>query len=161
LNVKVPVVCQSCNSGSMSQITERFKDTFKHAIRDGVEMCILPSGIALIAVFTFMKAVVANHAIIENDEPFFTRAARERFGKSLQVPPIGIRMWIGCFQSEALHNTRCVPTILSGNGPLEGLQFFAFTYVVGHLVLQLCASRWKHVHRRGQGFIPMLRPDSY
>ena len=148
----------------MSKITSRFKDTFAYAIRDGSEMCILPNGLALLATFTFMKAVVANHAIIEENDKsysFFTRPVRERFGRSLEIPPVGIRMWIGAFQGEALYGGRCVPALLSGNGPLQDVQFLTFTYVVGHLVLQLCASRWKDIHYRRHPVIPMLRPDPF
>jgi hypothetical protein len=107
-----------------------------------------------------VKAIVSNHAIIEEDEPFFPLSVRQRLGKSLEVPSAGIRMWISAFQGEALHSTKSSPYVLSGTGPLKGLQFFGYTYVVGQLVLQLCASRWKNVHHRGRPIL-MLRRVPY
>jgi hypothetical protein len=163
LEMQLSVVCERCNNNWMSQVTKRIKQTFAYAIRDGSSLCILPTGIALLAAFTLMKAVCFNHEILsEDEEPFFTRACRERLGKSLEVPSVALRMWIGAFQGKALHSTKASPMLLSSSAPpLQGMQYFAFTYVVGKIVLQLCAGRWKNVHHRGGSIIPMLAPDPY
>src|SRR5690348_12898588 len=78
LEEKLPVVCRDCNCGWMSQLTKRIKTLVQYVIRDGAKICLLPEGISLIAAFTFMKAICADHAICEDREPFFTRATRER-----------------------------------------------------------------------------------
>jgi|SRR5579859_359349 len=160
LDEKLPVVCTPCNTGWMSHVTGSVKTLVQYLVRDGAEVSILPSGIALLAAFTLMKATVANHAIAEDCEPFFTRADRDNLRRSLTVPASGLKMWIGAFQGKFLYSGKFVPAILSPNGPLEGVEYFTFTYVIGHLVLQLCASRWKNVLHRG--FPPVtLRPNAY
>ena len=76
-NEQLPVVCEPCNSGWMSILTHRVKQTFSRAILDGEPFMLDLRDAALFAAFSFMKAVITNHAL--PDEPFFTRAARERF----------------------------------------------------------------------------------
>jgi len=162
LKEKLAVVCHDCNSGWMSQITKRTKIAFEAVIVERRPLCILPSGIALLAAFTFMKAAVGATDIAQNDEAFFTRAQRERFRKSLAVPEFGVRMWIGAFQGKALHGGRFVPATLSTDEPqLRGIEYFTFTYLVGHLVLQLLAGRFKDVRQRRHRPLPMLRPDPF
>lgn len=134
---------------------------FESVIIDGTPLCILPSGIVLLASFTFMKAAVAATQIAENNEAFFTRAQRERFRKSLATPDVGVRMWIGAFQGKALHSGRFVPAVLSSQAPqLRGVEYFTFTYLAGHLLLQLLAGRFKDIRHRTRD-LPMLRPDPF
>ena len=163
LGEKLSVVCHDCNTRWMSQITNRVKIGFQSVIIDGSPLCILPSGIALLAAFTFMKAAVAASDIAQNSEAFFTRAQRERLRKSLEVPiDHTVRIWIAAFKGKALDSGRFVPSILSSEAPqLCGVEYFTFTYLVGHLLLQLLAGRFKYVHHRGIGLLPMLRPDHY
>jgi len=140
LDEKLPVVCHDCNTRRMSRISNGIKIAFESLMVDGNQLCILPTGVALLAAFTFMKAAVAATQIAENNEAFFTRAQRERLRKSLGVPDIGVRMWIGKFKGKPLHNGRFVPAILSSRAPqLRGVEYFTFTYLVGHLLLQLLA----------------------
>jgi hypothetical protein len=159
---KLPVVCHDCNTRWMSQITKMVKVGFESAIVHGSPLCILPSGIVLLAAFTFMKAAVAASDLAQDDEAFFTRAQRESLRTSLAVPEVGVRMWIGTFKGQALYSRRFVPAILSSEAPqLRGVEYFTFTYLTGHLLLQLLAGRFKYVHNRGRGLLPMLRPDAY
>jgi hypothetical protein len=48
----------------------------------------------------------------------------------------------------------------SAPGPLHGIEFGSFTYIVGKLTLQLLAPRWKHISQRGSPVIS-LTPDVY
>jgi hypothetical protein len=148
LKEKLPTVCEKCNNTWMSDITERVKQNFQDAIINGATLALPARDIALLSAFTFMKAVVAGHAI-PGAEPFFTRAARERFRQSLAVPP-HVQMWIAAYQGRYRYSGKCNAGILvaTDDGPYEGIEFFAFTYVVGHLVLQLLAPRWKDVRHR-------------
>lgn len=158
INEKLPVVCEKCNNTWMSDLTGRVKQFFKDAIIDGTTLNLEPNSIALLAAFAFLKAVVANHAIPNND-PFFTRAARERFRQSLVIPPHA-QMWVAAYQGPYRYSGKCnagilVPTDL---GPYQKIEFFAFTYVVGHLVLQVLAPRWKDVRDRGSA-LPLHEPQ--
>jgi len=160
LREKLPVVCAECNSGWMSVLTERVRLVFGRAMIDGEPFSLGPRDAALLAAFTTMKAVVTNHAV-END-PFFTRAAREKLRTSLIVPPM-TKMWLSAFQGAARLSTKSNLYMVSQTepgGPLSGMQFLGFTYVVGHLTLQLLAPRWKHIHDRGKPLLS-LNPNAY
>lgn len=166
LNEKIPAVCPECNTQWMSQLTKQTKLTFESAIVGGSPLCVLPRGIVLLAAFTFMKAAVAATQFAEGlgkgDEAFFTRRQRERLRESLEVPTDDtVRMWIATFKGKALNSGRFVPAILSSDNPqLRGVQYFTITYMVGHLLLQFLAARWKDVRHRGLP-LPMLRPDAF
>lgn len=161
LKEKLPVVCERCNNTWMSDISREVKQGFSAAIVDGYKLSVLPSGIALLSAFTFMKAVVADHASQrENDEAFFSTAARERLRKSRAIPA-EVQMWVASFYGAHAYSGKFVPAILTADpGPLFGVQFFTFTYVVGHVVLQLLTPRWKDVRLRGQ-LLPVIKPDAY
>lgn len=162
IDEKLPLVCEKCNSGWMSQITNRICQTFGDAIVGGAALSVLPIGIELLTSFIFLKAVLGAQLISEKDEAFFTRAERERLRKSLAIPSNGINMWVGAFKGNALHSGRFAPGILTSTAPqLSGIEYFTFTYVIGRLVLQLLAARWKNVRHRGIGYVPMLIPDPY
>jgi hypothetical protein len=144
----------------MSDVTNRVKEAFSDAIVSGASLSLAAEEIRLLASFTFMKAVVADHAI-EKDEPFFAKAVRERLRQSLDVPA-GVKMWIAAYQGAYRYSGKCVNTILSSDqpGPLLGVEFYSFTYVVGRLAVQLLASRWKDIRGRGH-LAPLLKPNPY
>jgi hypothetical protein len=154
LSEKLPVVCRECNNGWMGALTSKTKDVFSRAILDGEPFSLGVRDAALLAAFTFMKAVVTNHTI--DDEPFFTRAARENFRTSLIIPP-SVKAWLAAYEGEfkmsAKSNLSIVST--SGPGPLYGMEFCSFTYVVGKLALQLLAPRWKHIKNRGRQLLSL------
>jgi hypothetical protein len=154
---KLPVVCEKCNNTWMSDLTGRVKDHFQDAIIDGTPFSLSLRDAALLAAFTFLKAVVADHAI-EKDNSFFTRAARERFRESLAVPP-EVQMWIAAYQGVQRYSGRCSNAILTPNesSPLYGIEFYSFTYVVGQLALQVHSARWKQAYRRITP-LPVLTP---
>jgi hypothetical protein len=154
---KLPVVCEQCNSGWMSVLTNRVKQSFSQTILDGQPFTLDSRGAALLAAFSFMKAVVTNHAL--PDEPFFTRAARERFRVSLVIPP-WIQCWLAAYQGESRFSTKNSMSIFGQNNPdspIFGMEFCSHSYVVGKLVLQLLAPRWKRVYDRGKGLL-MVSP---
>jgi len=159
LNEKLPVVCKECNNGWMSVLSLKVKDRFGRAMLDGEPFSLGPRDAAVLAAFTFMKAVVTNHTI--DYEPFFTRGARERFRTSLVLPP-SIKAWMAAFRGKARMSTRNSMGIVSTDdpSPLQGLEFCSFTHVVGKLALQLLAPRWKQINHRGRPVLS-LNPNVY
>jgi len=150
---KLPVVCEKCNSGWMSVLTNKTKQAFSQAILEGEPFTLELRDAALLAAFSFMKAVVTNHAI--PDDPFFTRAARERFRTSLAIPP-WVQCWLAAYQGESRFSTKNSMSIFGQNdpdSPICGMEFCSHSYVVGSLVLQLLAPRWKRIHDRGRGLL--------
>ncbi len=159
ISEKLPVVCVKCNSGWMSALTNKVKKTFSRAMLKGEPFSLDVRDAALLAAFTFMKAVITNHNI--DDDPFFTRAARERLRTSLIVPPL-VKMWFAAYQGAARFSTKNNLGIISPNspGPFYGMEFCSFSYVVGKLALQLLAPRWKHIRDRGRPVLT-ISPNIY
>jgi hypothetical protein len=160
LNHKLPVVCSACNSTWMAQLGDRVKAGFSGLILEGAALSILPSGLSVLSGYTFLKAGVADYTYCDG-EPFFTRAARERFRTSLSIPG-NTQIWIGSFQGEAAFSTRCNIRHYENTQPgtpFFGVEWFAFTYVIGRLLVQLLAPRWKNILHRGLS-LPVLSPNS-
>jgi hypothetical protein len=154
LTVKLPVVCERCNSGWMSALTLKTKGSFWRAMLECEPFSLDASNAALLAAFTFMKAVVTDYSL--DDDPFFSRADRERLRTNLTVPPL-TKIWVAAYQGaprfSAKNHLSIVAPNSSSGGPFFGMQFCSFTYVVGQLAVQLLAPRWKHISDRGK---PML-----
>lgn len=147
LKEKVPSVCDECNHGWMSNLTAKIKDDFRDTIIDAAPFSLDARGAALLASYIFMKAVVQDYCY-NLDEPFFTRAACARFRKSLNIP-FFVKVWFAAYQGNspyAFHGS--ISLAEATFGPLEGMEFFCYTYVLGPLVLQLLAPRWKDIRRR-------------
>jgi hypothetical protein len=161
LNEKLPVVCNECNHGWMSVLSLKVKERFGRVMLDGEPFSLGARDAAILAAFTFMKAAVTNQLTVHEYEPFFTRAAREKFRISLALPPI-LKAWFAAFQGEARISTRSNFSIVSTSEPgrLYGIEFGSFTYIVGKLALQLLAPRWKNIKDRG-GRLLSLTPNAY
>jgi hypothetical protein len=161
LSDKLPVVCAACNNGWMSVLSLKVKDRFSRAMLDGEPFSLGARDAAILATFTFMKAVVTNHftSYCHGADPFFARAVRERFGTSLVLPPL-TQAWIAAFQAESFMSTYNRLSVVSpSGGPLFGTQFCSFTYIVGKLTLQLLAPGWKNIRDRGKP-LPCLDPSA-
>jgi hypothetical protein len=155
LQEKVPAVCPTCNSGWMSELTNKVKHNFAESILKGKSFSLGPREGTLLAAFTFMKAVVKDYHY--GDEPFFTRAVRERFRISLSIPN-SVKVWIAAYQGSArwsFHSNFCI-IAAQAPGPLAGMEFFSYTYIDGNLALQLLAPRWKDVRRRSRPLLSIV-----
>jgi hypothetical protein len=157
LKEKVPAVCAKCNGGWMSAITARVKERFSAAILRGDPFSVDARDAALLTAFTFMKAAVKDYGY--GKDVFFTRADRERLRTSLTIPPL-TKVWFAAYQGTPRYSFRSVFNIGSTSepGPLYGMEFFGYTYVVGNLVLQLLAPRWKNIRDRHRPLV-VLTPD--
>jgi hypothetical protein len=166
LDEKLPTVCTACNNGWMGELTAKTKLLFMRAILHGEPFTLNLRDAALLAAFAFMKAVVTDHAIdVDGHGPFFSRAARERFKRSLEVPPV-VKMWFGTFQGRARMSTKNHLGVfnpvddIDQPSPLDGHEFCSHTYVVGNLCLQLLGVRWKNIRNSGKPLLS-LKPDAF
>jgi len=143
LDTKLPVVCQQCNNGWMSDLENRdAKPAIKDLIVSDKLVKLSPERLQSIARFAFKTAVVADHYSLSGrtSSSFFSTAARYAFRESLQIPA-GVQMWISA------HTER-------GYGTLKGVYYpsspevrFAFelyvlTFGVGYFLVQVVASKW-------------------
>jgi len=85
LQQTVKAVCAECNSTWMSRLSDSFRNGFRHPLLNGSRFCILPSGLALLSAYVFLKAAAVDY-VYPDVEPFFTRAERENFRLSLAIP---------------------------------------------------------------------------
>jgi len=156
LNEKLPVVCRRCNNGWMSKLSLKVKDRFSRTMLDGDPFSLGISDAAILAAFTFMKAVVVDHNSPDDYERFFTTAARERFGTSLILPPL-LKLWFAAYRGKARMSTRANLSIVSTGtpSPIRGMEFLSFSYLIGQLTLQLLAPRWKDIENRGKPLLSL------
>src|SRR4029077_21126169 len=118
--------CGPCNNNWMSCISTEVKNGFLFSILDAAPLSILPSVCSLLTSYIFFKAAAYDYAHPHVD-PFFSRAARERFGLSREIPA-GIQVWLAAFQGEAAYSGRCIARHTeSTTPPLEGCQWLATT----------------------------------
>src|SRR4051794_25024322 len=76
INVTKSVVCDQCNHGWMSDVTNATKTTAEGFIRHRRPATLLPIGLATIASFAFMKAAVVD---FDSKSGFFSPQLRTQF----------------------------------------------------------------------------------
>lgn len=135
------VVCVPCNTRWMSSIeSTQAKPTLERMIVSGSPVSILPRGVTSIALFAFLKAVVADH-MHATRRPFFTRRQRYEFRENRTIPD-GIQMWLGRFRSPGHRGNVTTYYFKIDRGSFAGYEFYVFTYVINYVALQLTAPRW-------------------
>jgi hypothetical protein len=145
LNSKTKVVCGACNHGWMSDVENGTKSVIQRMAVSCEPTTLNTGDIEAVAQFAFLKAVVADHSH-DNRRPFFTLAERYHFRKTLEIPA-GVQLWLasmpkqhGVFKS----HYAVAPQNLPGRFEIN-----AFTYGLGHLVIQTSTCRWtKKLNRR-------------
>ena len=152
LDWQTKVVCGQCNNTWMSDLVSQTKAIAKDMILAAREIILKPTDIQTIAAYAFMKSVVADHSH-ENRESFFTLSERRSFRQTLCIPD-GVQMWLaslpfqhGLFKSMTIEAPLNTPNRFEVN---------VFTYGVGHLVIQVAASRWKRKALRRHARPPVL-----
>jgi hypothetical protein len=145
LDSKSNVVCGECNNGWMSKLENKTKSVVQDMAATGQQTTLSARGVTTIAEFAFLKAVVADHSH-DNRRPFFSFAECRTFRETLELPA-GFQMWLaslpiqhGIFKSFYAVAPQNVPRRFEIN---------AFTYGLGHLVIQVATYRWtKKANRR-------------
>jgi hypothetical protein len=156
LDWETKVVCGDCNSGWMSDLVNRTKTIAKDMILTARESVLSPADIETIASYGFMKSVVADQSH-ENRESFFTLSERRSFRQTLSIPD-GVQMWFASLPFQhGLFKSMTIETPL--NTPRR-FEVNVFTYGVGHLVIQVAASRWKKKAFRRHTPPPVLTQGS-
>jgi len=146
LNLKAKVVCETCNSGWMSDIENgEAKPALSPLIRDTSPRVLPIRTLISIGIFLFKTSVVADHVGTGGD-PFFTIEERHGFRETLRVPP-GLSMWIGALE-ESFRGTFKTLHVIPIAATENDFGLYVFTYVVGHLVLQLVGAKWAKLNPR-------------
>ncbi len=152
LDLKVEAVCSNCNSGWMSKLESSVQPILSPVIKDGESMYFAKRDINKLAAFTFKNAVIAN-CLNPAREPFFTRAARERFRETRHIPT-SVSCWLAGLSTPILTglNFGYVLGLQTRyeNGVWDDLEIYVYTFAIGYLVLQLRAFRFADMMHRGR-----------
>jgi hypothetical protein len=144
LNVKARVVCTQCNTTWMSDLESEVRLILRDMILHNAAVSILPRGIASLAAYAFMKAVIASH--MKSDRaPFFSRTACARFAATLEIPP-GVQVWTAAMRSGVfLDGTFKTLYGKSHGDSVPNFETHVCTLAVRYVVLQTVAGRFtKH-----------------
>jgi hypothetical protein len=142
LDAMARVVCSVCNSGWMSEVEGSLaKPALTPMILSHDRVDLGVEQIVSTAAFTFMKAVVANHAD-RNLTPFFSDQERRMFRTDLRIPK-GVWMWVASLAGDKARRGAftgyCVDTKPATH---PSMNFYVFNFNVGHVVLQLLAAKF-------------------
>jgi hypothetical protein len=152
LNQKARVVCNSCNSGWMSDLENAVKPVIQNMILHCRETILQPSEIAILAAYAFKCTVIADH-MHDNRPPFFTSTERRIFARTLTIP-IGVQMWLSSMAvQKGLFKCGYITTPI---GVSRGFEINHFTWGAGHLAFQVVTTRWKKKAFRRHESPPVL-----
>ena len=144
----------------MSDLESEAKLLLASVIKYGDPLSFLPLGVDVLASFAFKGTLICDY-VNRTAEKFFPVSVRDNFRLRLEIPP-GIQMWIGaCGTVGAPISGMIKPYVFevpTASGPLSNAEFFCFNWAVGHIALQVLATRWKDF-RRKYGELPSLTPD--
>jgi len=153
LDLKAKVVCAECNNRWMSELESATKSVIKDMMLNCAETTLNARDLATIAAFGLTKAIVADHMHTARP-PILTFAERQLFARNLTFPR-GVQMWLasmevphGVFKSRHAET----PSAVS-----RGFYFQAFTYGIGHFVIQVVICRFKKKSLRRHANQPSLR----
>jgi hypothetical protein len=152
LNEKAKVVCGHCNNGWMSDLETSTKVFLNDMVFHCSSTVLQPRQIVLLAAVAFKNTVVADH-MHDNHPPFFSLRERRRFMRNLTIPS-AIQMWLASASTQG-GLFKC-GYIASPVGASDGFEINHFTHGVGHVVVQVVASRWKKKSLRRHTPPPIL-----
>jgi hypothetical protein len=153
LSPKAHVVCGRCNNEWMSEVSTKAKTFIGGAICNRSAVALSDDGIAAVAAWGFLKAVVADH-MYELTDPFYTFSDRQLFRETLAIPN-GVQMWLGgTLRHRGVFKGYTIDTPLSTP---QRFELNCFTYGLGHFVIQVVGSKWKKKSLRRHANPPAVR----
>jgi hypothetical protein len=142
LNLKVPVVCDKCNNGWMSDIEDkRAKPAMADLILSNEAKLLTPEQVESISVFAFKCVAVGDYSLETGvrTETIISQSIRDEFKKSRSLPH-GFQLWLAAFKNE-------------GHGIFQGIyhvpvaesdrrfEFYALTFGSGFFLCQAIFGR--------------------
>jgi hypothetical protein len=138
LDLKLKVVCESCNNTWMSGIEHAHaKPCLTDLITGKVDVPISEEYARSIALFAFKTIAICDHSRRNYPARFFPREIRYMFKSALEITPT-VQM---CFAGFLPRTHGLCTTIYHDVPGPEGLKLYVCTYAVGHFVFQGVAFR--------------------
>jgi len=113
------------------------KPTMGPLIEPTVDIPITQSDANSIALFAFKTAVICDHMRRSYPVRFFSREVRHRFKTALEIPAT-VQMWFAAF---AWPGQGACLTVYHDVPDPDSLKLYVCTYLIGHFVFQVVASR--------------------
>jgi hypothetical protein len=150
----VDIVCDVCNHGWMSVLTDQSKTLIDPLGRHERPTTIITTGIVTLAAFAFMKAIVIDHS--QSKRPHISPAICARFRHSLlsgnphSAIPSGLQMWLARYRRKhAMELYAFVDALQFNSGAFKGYSVLSITYLVGALAFHITFPKWtKHGRKR-------------
>jgi hypothetical protein len=134
INIKLPVVCEPCNTGWMSRLeNEHAKPAMRELILGGRVGKFGRKRARGLSLFAFKTAIIGNRSLPQS-EWFFDRSVRHSFRKSLAIPPNVSMYLVGV--ADLFHGA-----FLSRNVTYPGLALNVCTFSIGHLAFQVVSGK--------------------
>jgi len=135
LSPKARVVCRKCNNEWMSQVSTNAKAFIGEALCNCTRVVLHSEGIAAVAAWGFLKAVVADH-MYEMTDPFYPFEDRQLFRQTLAIPR-EVQMWLGgTLRHRVIFKGYTINT--PPNTP-QRFELNCFTYCLGTSLFRLLA----------------------
>ena len=141
LDVTLPVACNDCNHGWMSDLTNYASKILRGSVFDDTPTRFGPDEIVTIAAYGVMKAIVYERGRGVGRHAFSPAVAR-RFAETIEVPS-GVQVWIARSQSRHLHGARALLGAAFFNRTHRGYKLTVFSYALNHFVCQVTYPTWE------------------
>jgi hypothetical protein len=140
LDWKAKVVCESCNTGWMSNVESQHAKPAMGDLVLGKKGIDIPQSRAnSIAIFAFKTAVVFEH-LRRDSSPFFARDTRFRFRESLEIP-FTVRMWMAEFEPRG--SGHAITYYHQGHpGTQKTIELYVCSFSCEHFCFQVVAEKW-------------------
>jgi hypothetical protein len=157
IDVTLDVVCDTCNNGWMSDLTDRAKQLLEPIIRDSRPRDFNELDIVTLTAFAFMKSAVLDwRATNIRRIPCLSRATCLAFCRSLTSPnaiegicfPDGLQVWIARYRRTRVMEAQAFSDEMTGVRHFKGYRILVITYVVGSFIFQLTQPVWNKATRR-------------
>jgi hypothetical protein len=156
MDVTVDMVCDSCNSTWMSDLTTRMKDLLEPSIRRDQPVYLDTLALMTLVSFAFMKSAVLDwYAVRKDRTACISRTTCAAFRRSLTSDsfdgsialPDGLQAWIARYRRTHAMEALAFCEEMAGARQFKGYRILVITYVVGSFIFQLTYPRWAKVTR--------------
>jgi hypothetical protein len=140
VNVTMPVVCDPCNHGWMSALSNDASRILRDAVFRATPMRLNRTALHTITAYAVMKSIV--HERGQADGPFaFSMRAAQRLAQTRRIPP-GVQVWIASIRSDREHHARGAIGVAHFRKAHRGYRLHVYTHCLNYFVWQLTMPRW-------------------
>ncbi len=157
MDVTLALVCDRCNQGWMSDLSNSAKTLLEPTIRHNRPRDFDALDVVTITAFAFMKSALLDWQPIDIPRsPCISRSACLAFRHFLtsnsttaDIPlPDGLQVWIARYRRTYRMEAQAFCEEMKGARQFKGYRILVITYVVGSFIFQLTCPRWSKPTRK-------------